>query len=287
MLPVDVARIRKIAEEAGEQIMQIYRKDFEVIEKDDRSPLTAADQASHAVIKQGLSRLYPEIPVLSEEGEDIAYEERQAWSMFWLVDPLDGTKEFIKRNGEFTVNIALVEEGFPILGVIYVPVTKTMYVGSRQEGAYKVDAEGIQEQISCHQLSIHLRTSAKAEERGEEAIGDNLLSRELTLVESRSHPSPELEALMAKLSKYYTNIQRIQKGSSLKLCAVAEGVADLYPRLGPTMEWDTAAGQAIIEAAGGEVLTLSGERFRYNKESLRNEYFLAIGNGGLKELLFD
>lgn len=233
--------------------MDIYQTDFKVDHKEDHSPLTEADRRSHAIIVQALQNDYPEIPVLSEEGKTIPYEERKNWIRFWLVDPIDGTKEFIKRNGEFTVNIALIENNYPVLGVIYAPALNMLYVGQQGKGAYKMVHEIQEIQVKTQQL---------------EDI--------YTIVESRSHPSPELNEFINKIQLKFGKIQRIEKGSSLKLCAVAEGAADCYPRFGPTMEWDTAAGQAIVEAAGGKVVTLKGERFIYNKESLLNESFLAL-----------
>lgn len=252
MLTIHMNAIIDLAREAGKKILEIYITDFTVENKKDESPLTAADQISHTTIMDGLRQLYPEIPIISEEGKEIAFETRKSWNRFWLVDPLDGTKEFIKKNDEFTVNIALVEGGYPVLGVVYAPALDLLYVGFNQE-AYK-EEKGIREKL-----------------RVRNTPGDVI-----TIVESRSHPSQELEQLAAKIESQYTQVNRIQRGSSLKLCAVADGSADLYPRLGPTMEWDTAAGQAVVEAAGGKVVALDGTRFRYNKETLVNEYFLAL-----------
>jgi 3'(2'), 5'-bisphosphate nucleotidase len=168
------------------------------------------------------------------------------------VDPLDGTKEFIKKNGEFTVNIALIEQGYPVMGVVYVPEFDVLYVGTKEEGAYKINKDGSRAGM----------------------VANHTPKDTFTIVESRSHPSKELEELITRIEQQYSKVERIQRGSSLKLCAVAEGAADLYPRLGPTMEWDTAAGQAVVEAAGGKVVTLDGNRLSYNKPSLKNEFFL-------------
>ncbi|NOY44847.1 MAG: 3'(2'),5'-bisphosphate nucleotidase CysQ [Deltaproteobacteria bacterium] len=242
----------ELAEAAAAEILRIYEGDIRVEEKGDRSPLTEADRAAHRVIAQGLARAFPEVPVLSEEGMEIPYETRRSWHRFWLVDPLDGTKEFIKRNGEFTVNIALVEEGRPVLGVIHVPVQRRVYWGDVATGAWTRQADGEPRPIRVRRPDP---------------------TRGLVVVQSRSHPSPETEAYLKGLPV----AKSIAAGSSLKLCAVAEGRADLYPRLGPTMEWDTAAGQAIVEAAGGRVETLDGEPLRYNKPDLRNPYFVAKG----------
>lgn len=241
-----------IAKEAGAAILSVYEKDFEVEYKDDRSPLTEADRLSHERIVEGLAALDASIPVLSEEGKDIPYEERVNWQRFWLVDPLDGTKEFVKRNGEFTVNIALIEQGYPVLGVIYVPVTDVLYYGEAGKEAVKIASGSMAQTLAVRKPE----------------------SGAITIVESRSHPSPELESFMSELQQKYSSIDRISKGSSLKFCAVAEGSAHLYPRMGPTMEWDTAAGQAIVEAAGGSVKWLNGERVHYNKEILRNDFFI-------------
>ncbi len=253
---IDVKQLIAVVQDAGDKIMEVYETDFTVETKEDESPLTAADKASHTVIQSRLAQLYPDIPILSEEGKHLSYDERKHWERFWLVDPLDGTKEFVKRNGDFTVNIALIEQGVPVLGVVSVPVEGIVYVGVSGEGAYKIDREGTKE-------PIHVQFA---------------LDDALTLVESRSHPSPELESLLVKLQTRFSDIRRIQRGSSLKICAVAEGSAHIYPRMGPTMEWDTAAGQAVVEAAGGLMLKLDGTRLTYNKENLKNDYFIVVSD---------
>ena len=199
-----------IAKEAGAAILSVYEKDFEVEYKDDRSPLTEADRLSHERIVEGLASLDAPIPVLSEEGKDIPYEERVNWQRFWLVDPLDGTKEFVKRNGEFTVNIALIEQGYPVLGVIYVPVTDVLYYGEAGKEAVKIASGSMPQTLAVRKPE----------------------SGAITIVESRSHPSPELESFMSELQQKYSSIDRISKGSSLKFCAVAEGSAHLYPAWG-------------------------------------------------------
>jgi 3'(2'), 5'-bisphosphate nucleotidase len=249
---IDFDKVCAIARDAGSAIMEIYAGEFDVELKGDNSPLTSADRASHQVIVEGLTESSPDIPVLSEEGRDIPYAERAAWSRFWLVDPLDGTKEFIKRNGEFTVNIALVEDSQVTAGVVYVPAQDTMYFGRLGDGAWKI--EGNQEPVK-----ITVRTADE--------------SQGLTVVMSRSHPSPELEEYLRDIKV----AEAMPVGSSLKLCVVAEGKADLYPRLGPTMEWDTAAGHAVVEAAGGTVTQVNGTPLRYNKENLLNPYFIVRG----------
>ncbi len=242
-----------LARAAGEAILEVYEGPIAVETKDDRSPLTAADRASHRVIAAGLRRLTPEIPVLSEEGRAMPHAERGGWVRLWVVDPLDGTKEFIKRNGEFTVNIALVEGGAPVLGVVYVPVRRVFTGGGGGGGAWRQEGDRAP-------APIHVR-------KADPASG-------LTVVQSRSHPSPELEAYLAGLKV----AESVSVGSSLKLCAVAEGRADLYPRLGPTMEWDTAAGQAVVEGAGGKVLDREGRPLVYNKPELLNPYFVVTGD---------
>ncbi|GAB4179471.1 MAG: 3'(2'),5'-bisphosphate nucleotidase CysQ [Geothermobacteraceae bacterium] len=246
--------ITAIAREAGAAIMEIYAgDDFAVETKADDSPLTRADRASHAVIVAGLQAAFPDIPILSEEGRDIPWQERRHWQRFWLVDPLDGTKEFIKRNGEFTVNIALVEGGEPVLGVVHVPALATTYLGRRGEGAWR-ERNGDRQAI---------RPTCPAP------------GTPLAVVMSRSHPSVELDAYLKQIEVG----EAVPVGSSLKLCAVAEGRADLYPRLGPTMEWDTAAGQAVAEAAGARVLAADGQPLRYNKPKLLNPWFVVFGAG--------
>ncbi len=256
-----IEQLIQIARDAGHAILGIYDTEYVIVNKEDHSPLTDADRASHEVIMQGLRELDPTIPVMSEEGSHTSYEERQDWRIFWLVDPLDGTKEFIKKNGEFTVNLALIEGNYPIFGLIHVPVTGMTYVGT-PSGAYLLDSNN-------QRTDIHVTAPR---------------DHEITIVESRSHPSPEGELWMASLQRSYATIHRIEKGSSLKLCAVADGSAHVYPRLGPTMEWDIAAGQAIIEAAGGQVVDLQGQRFAYNKENLLNGHFIACGNLDLNQV---
>jgi 3'(2'), 5'-bisphosphate nucleotidase len=233
--------------------MQVYNNAelSKVVEhKADDSPLTLADQASEKVIKKGLEGLSIQYPILSEEGKQMSYDARKDWGTFWLVDPLDGTKEFIKRNGQFTVNIALIKNGYPIMGVIYVPATDTFYVGD-ETTAYKEDASG----------QSTLKVNNKANDR--------------IAVRSASHASPEEDTLL----KQYNVTDSISVGSSLKFCMVAEGKADIYYRHGPTMEWDTGAGQAILEAAGGKVYKGNSEkdRFTYNRENLLNGSFLCLG----------
>jgi 3'(2'), 5'-bisphosphate nucleotidase len=255
---IQYKQLKEIAGKAGDAIMDIYaQKDFSGITdfKADDSPLTLADKKSHEIINGLLIKYFPEIPVLSEEGKDISYDERKDWQQFWLVDPLDGTKEFINRNGEFTVNIALIEKGHPVLGIIYVPATGIYYFGRKSEGAFK-------------------------EENGEQIpLNTNKKTENMKAVGSRSHSAPEEKDFLEKL-----NISEvISKGSSLKFCMVAEGKADVYFRHNPTMEWDTAAGQAIVEAAGGVVLNPAKNNFTYNKQSLRNGSFYCLSHNKVAE----
>lgn len=250
---IDIKIVCKIAKQAGSAIMKIYgTDDFSVEYKEDSSPLTTADKASHEVIMAGLKKHFPEIPILSEEGTDIPYAVRKEWQRFWLVDPLDGTKEFIKRNGEFTVNIALIEDGKPVTGVVYVPAQDKLYWGTVCEGGWVQQNE---------RAAVPISTRKSDSEAG------------LTVVMSRSHPSPELEEYLKEINV----AEALPVGSSLKLCVVAEGKADLYPRLGLTMEWDTAAGNAVVLAAGGYVNTLEEVPLVYNKENLLNPFFVVKG----------
>ncbi len=241
-----------IARAAGREILTIYESDFEVETKADHSPLTAADSASHRLIVAGLNELTPDIPVWSEESADIPYSERSGWTRFWLVDPLDGTKEFIKRNGEFTVNIALVEGHEPVLGVVHVPVSGRDYFAARGHGAFMAD--------SGEARPIHVQRPA---------------AEPVRVVGSRSHRGASLEHFLQKLGPH----EIVPMGSSLKLCLVASGNADVYPRLGPTSEWDTAAAQAVVECAGGFVVDLDGRPLRYNtRPEVLNPYFLVYGD---------
>ncbi|QIA08515.1 3'(2'),5'-bisphosphate nucleotidase CysQ [Draconibacterium halophilum] len=248
---------------AGEEILKIYNNpntDLSVEKKVDNSPLTIADKASHNVIEATLKDTG--MPILSEEGKTIAYSERKQWDTFWLIDPLDGTKEFIKKNGEFTVNIALVKNNKPVMGVIFVPVSGTLYFGSLEEGVWKL------EDAKEHSDLVQLKSEGQQ-------LPAPLITEVLKVVGSRSHMSTETEDYINKLKKEHSQIEIISKGSSLKICLVAEGSAHQYPRFGPTMEWDTAAGHAIANAAGKKLwLTdLSGE-LKYNKKNLLNPYFI-------------
>ena len=246
--------IRRIAHEAGEAILEVYGEAFEVIEKDDASPLTQADLASHRIIRDALVRLTPDIPLLSEESADIPFETRRAWSEYWLVDPLDGTREFVNRNGEFTVNIALIRGDAPVLGVVHVPVSGVTYSGVVGSGATRSEAGGVERPVAVRVPCAD----------------------PVVVVGSRSHANPALEGHLARLGRDY---ELVSMGSSLKFCLVAEGRADFYPRLGPTSEWDTAAAHAVVLAAGGRIVTLDGEPLRYNrKASFLNPEFLVIAD---------
>jgi 3'(2'), 5'-bisphosphate nucleotidase len=249
--------------EAGAAILDIYDTDFSVQHKEDTSPLTTADQASHDIISRHLQST--SIPILSEEGSSIPFARRRDWKKLWIVDPLDGTKEFIKRNGEFTVNIALIKDRTPILGVIFVPVKRTLYLGSTEHGARR-----------C--LDIHPDPSFDLEDPLEQAAclpEHNDKSRPFTIVGSRSHPTPELQTYVQTKKQELGEVEFVSAGSSLKFCLVAEGQADIYPRLGPTMEWDTAAGQAIAQAAGRRVRIWDSDApLVYNKKDLHNPWFV-------------
>ena len=244
--------VRALAAAASERILAIYESPFAVTRKADDSPLTEADMASHRTIVTGLLELTPELPVLSEESDDVDFATRSGWNRYWLVDPLDGTKDFVKRNGEFTVNIALIEHNAPVLGVVAAPVRGVAYAGARGAGAFRFDRNGATRLAVRRPAPTTLRVAA-----------------------SRSHSDPRTLAFIAGLG----DPDRVAIGSSLKFCLLAEGTIDVYPRFGPTSEWDTAAGQCVVEAAGGKVTGLDLAPLRYNtKESLINPYFLAFGD---------
>jgi 3'(2'), 5'-bisphosphate nucleotidase len=252
-----VEPVVSISRLAGQEILKIYQQDFEVETKDDNSPLTAADRAAHQLIQSALEQLTPDIPVWSEESATISYAERASWEQFWLVDPLDGTKEFIKRNGEFTVNIALIRGHEPVLGVVHVPVADQDYYGFVGGGAFLAEGGGEGQPIAvCRPAQTPIR-----------------------VVGSRSHGSPALEKYVDALGSHVM----VPMGSSLKLCLVAAGAADIYPRLGLTSEWDTAAAQAVVESAGGAVIDLEGNRLLYNtKPEVLNPFFLVFGDDSVQ-----
>ncbi len=241
-----------LAIDAGQAILEVYATDFEVQSKDDDSPLTQADLASHRCIVTGLESLTPGMPIISEESGLPGFEERSQWDRYWLIDPLDGTKEFVNRNGEFTVNIALIDNQKPVFGVVYVPVQGRTYVGCEGYGAQRHDHNG-------NVTSIQVAATSSAPVR---------------VVGSRSHRGASLDAYLENLGE----CDMIPMGSSLKFCVIAEGAADLYPRLGLTSEWDTAAAQAVVEQAGGSVVTLDGKSMKYNtKSDMLNPFFFVIG----------
>ncbi|MDD5695227.1 MAG: 3'(2'),5'-bisphosphate nucleotidase CysQ [Bacteroidales bacterium] len=250
---------------AGQAILSIYQqRDFGVEIKADSSPLTLADRASHKIIMEFLDRT--DLPVLSEEGREIPWDERRHWEHFWLVDPLDGTKEFINRNGEFTVNIALIHHQVPVAGIILAPVQDLVYLGMAGKGSFRIDHASIDPAwldtgtLPAHTGSLPLKQSQQI----------------FTAVASRSHTNPKTQSFLESLEKEHGQVDVKSVGSSLKFCLIAEGSADVYPRFGPTCEWDTAAGQAIVEAAGGRVIVAaSGDRLCYNKENLVNPEFVA------------
>jgi len=269
------------SKEAGQAILDVYKQDFDVSYKEDRSPLTLADQRSHNIIVDHLTDpSVKNLPILSEEGKDIPFEQRSEWEYFWLIDPLDGTKEFIKRNGEFTVNIALIYQHRPILGVIYAPVNNVFYFASEGLGSFKLKNDNVFEFLDGKTSEINRDSVLKEIIKHSDKLPcyDTPLDThgsKLVIVGSRSHPSKEFEAFVETMRTRYEKVEVISSGSSLKLCLVAEGRADLYPRLGPTMEWDTAAGQAIVEQANGSVLNYeTGEPLQYNKKNLLNSWFI-------------
>jgi len=250
--------------DASVPVLEIYKQEFTVETKADNSPLTMADKASHQTI---MEHLEPSgIPVLSEEGRAMPYEERRDWEYLWIVDPLDGTKEFIKKNDEFTVNIALVKKGKPELGVIYVPVLKELYFAAPGLGSWKV----------TNILATSEAIDVQALIQSAELLPGRQSGRPFTIVASRSHLNQETQRYVDEILQNHPDAIMISRGSSLKLCQIAEGLADIYPRFAPTMEWDTAAGQAIITHSGGFVTNMeSGEEMTYNKENLLNPWFLA------------
>ena len=256
--------------EAGRSILDIYESDDVGVEyKEDQSPLTRADRAAHDVLLRHLEATG--IPVLSEEGKHMPFSERQRWSELWIVDPVDGTKEFIKRNGEFTVNVALVRDGRVAGGVVLAPVLGHAYVGVVGEGAWRLEVD------MTKTPSLEKAWSARASLPFEIPA-----SRPFTVVASRSHMSPETQAFVDRARKQHGHVELISKGSSLKLCMVAEGAADAYPRFAPTMEWDTAAGQAVCEAAGCDVIDQNtNQPMRYNREVLLNAWFLVSRRNGV------
>lgn len=245
---INIEDIKQIALTAGIEIMKIYKKDFSVEYKDDKSPLTEADKIANEIICSELSKLYPDTPIMSEENKQTEYETRKWWEYYWCIDPIDGTKEFIKKNDEFTVNIALMHKNTPILGVVYAPALDEIYYAKQNQGAFK----------DGQKLPIYTNDNPK---------------EKLSVVASKSHLSPETQEFIDNLDT--KEISQISKGSSLKLCMIATGEADIYPRLAPTMEWDTAAADAIVREAGKMTYQFeSNKPMAYNKEDLLNPWFV-------------
>ncbi|MDA1074625.1 MAG: 3'(2'),5'-bisphosphate nucleotidase CysQ [Proteobacteria bacterium] len=252
-----ISHLVDLVNRAGETILEIYHSDFEVVEKADESPLTQADLAAHRLIVAGLARLTPDIPVVSEESVQPPFEERSLWPRYWLVDPLDGTKEFVNKNGEFTVNIALIDNAQPVLGVVGVPVQGLVYSGDVAAGECLKHSSDAIEKLAGRKMTD---------------------GQSVTVVASRSHGGERLETYLDDVAAGFGTVTRIPVGSSLKLCILAEGRADLYPRLGPTSEWDIAAAHAVLHAAGGGVWNINGEPLAYNKENVLNPEFIAVAD---------
>ncbi|MBF0274184.1 MAG: 3'(2'),5'-bisphosphate nucleotidase CysQ [Nitrospinae bacterium] len=276
--------------EAGKEILKVYQKDFDVEFKDDKSPLTEADTTAHTVIAKYLKThplseksILSSYPLLSEEGKEISFEARKEWKRFWLVDPLDGTKEFVKKNGEFTVNIALIENGQPIMGVIFIPVKGIFYFAAEGLGSFK---------LSSGNVLSHLENQLKKNNLSEESINQlyqellqkseklpitSELNKPVVIMGSRSHGSNKLDSYIEKLEKEYGAVDVVPAGSSLKFCYVAEGTADVYPRFGPTMEWDTGAGHIIAKEAECSIIDMENKLpLQYNKENLLNPFFFVL-----------
>lgn len=270
---IEIEDIKRVALKAGKEIMNIYSRDFQIEYKDDKSPLSEADIKSNEIIYEELGKLYPDIPIISEESREVAFETRKSWEYYWCVDPIDGTKEFIKKNGEFTVNIALIHKDTPLLGVVYAPAINKLYYAKKGFGAYLVVLDDNYGVLSRDRLPL---------------LSSHNLSKKLTVVASKSHMSDETEKFIDSLALSTQELSLTSKGSSLKLCMVAAGEADIYPRLAPTMEWDTAAAHAIALEAGKKVYiydeTLQAKEYLqttarlqpivYNKENLLNPYFV-------------
>jgi len=250
---IDLEKIVTIAKDAGDAIMEIYNRDFKIDYKEDKSPLTEADTKSNEIICEALLKAYPEVPILSEENKAEVYDVRRHWEYFWLIDPIDGTKEFIKKNGEFTVNIALIHKDTPVLGVVYAPALGDMYKAKKGEGAFK----------NGERLPLEMNKTPE---------------KSLRVIASKSHLSEETQAFIDDLAKGTERIEQVSKGSSLKLVMVAEGVADIYPRLAPTMEWDTGAADAIVRESGKMTYQFENDKsVIYNKENLLNPWFIVKG----------
>jgi len=252
-----INNIIDLSRQAGSAIMEVYRTEFDIYTKEDIrkdeiyiSPITQADMRANTIITEGLEKLIPDVPVLSEEGQNIPFNERSKWDSYWLVDPLDGTKEFVNNNDEFTVNIALIENNQPVFGVVYAPALKKLYFGSSEKGSFKLNEGDIITPISVN----------------------SQVTNPVQIAVSRSHPSVKMDSFISQFDKYDLH----PMGSSLKICSVSDGTVHFYPRLGPTMEWDTAASHAIIRAAGGELINIeTNQPLEYNKKDLLNPEFIA------------
>jgi 3'(2'), 5'-bisphosphate nucleotidase len=257
--------IFSIIREAGDEILKVYQgNDFQVEIKSDETPLTLADKRSNKVIVNGLKELFPGVPFLSEESKKTPYQERKGWEYFWLIDPLDGTKEFIKRNGEFSINLALINNGCPIFGILYLPVLGLFYFANKGQGAYKIEMDGRIIKLPLKKRDKHVEGET---------------SKTIRVILSKSHFTWETNDYVEKIKKHYHQIEMISVGSAMKLAYLAEGQADIYPRLAPTMEWDIAAGQIIVEETGSKVVDFYKKKpLFYNKEDLRNPWFVAFRN---------
>lgn len=257
-----VQQLEDIARRAGQAILNVYDQDDPGIQtKQDSTPVTDADLKANEIIEAGLAQLSVQYPILSEESDHTPYAERQHWHRYWLVDPLDGTQEFINRNGQFSVNIALIEKGFPLFGMVHIPTSNTSYWGGKGLGAFR-------QKEDQPPVTIHPRAFGRSDK--------------VIVLGSRSYGNERARQYLEQLRNIYPNLESRKVGSSLKSCHIAEGLADIYPRLGPTSEWDTAAVQAVVEGAGGLFLNPEGERFSYNwKESLLNSDFLVLGDPGI------
>lgn len=243
----------QVAYQAGKAIMEVYDSGFLIEEKSDQTPVTEADMAANKIIESSLKELTPHLPILTEETKPTPFSERQTWPRYWLIDPLDGTREFIKRNGEFTVNIALIDGDESVLGVVYAPVKGVLYYAAKGQGAFKQNSTSDPEPIS-----VKTKCTGKT-----------------VVACGRSHPTKEIKSFLSHLGAH----EVIRVGSALKSCMVAEGKADLYPRLGPTCEWDTAAAQCVVEEAGGAIVDTNMQRLRYNtKDDLLNPHFFVVGD---------
>jgi len=254
---LDIEDLKRIARLAGDEILEVYGSDFVVDEKEDESPLTEADRRANKVILEELEKAYPGMPFVSEEMKALPYDERKQWPFFWMIDPLDGTKEFVKRNGEFTVNIALVRDGLPVAGVVFQPTEEKMYFAVEGKGAFRQDGKDEPRRLSG---------GPSYRDPGVDPV---------KVVASRSHLSQEVTDFIKALEDEGRVVEFMSSGSSLKLCLVAEGAADVYPRLAPTMEWDTAAAHVVVTEAGKNVLDFeTGEALSYNKEDLLNPWFV-------------